>query len=129
MRNSHVMLLVVLGLLLARQGVEGENQCYDCPSCPEVDSSTRTKDCAGSCLATVTCQDDGEHYVARVCSRTNEADGCVESDSIANTYSCYCNEDNCDALADSPDICDSAVSSVASLALVLVTLLPGLLLR
>ncbi|KAK8376110.1 hypothetical protein O3P69_008678 [Scylla paramamosain] len=128
MRNAAVLLLVgVLGVLLAKGGVAGL-ECYSCHDCATLDPNENTRKCYTSCLASVTCKDDGQPFVSRLCSVTNKEAGCSPSQSSANTYDCYCNDDLCDVMQLFPDVCDSApAATLAPLALLLAALLHSVL--
>ncbi|KAK8376111.1 hypothetical protein O3P69_008678 [Scylla paramamosain] len=77
MRNAAVLLLVgVLGVLLAKGGVAGL-ECYSCHDCATLDPNENTRKCYTSCLASVTCKANGQHFVTRDCSYSSKATICV----------------------------------------------------
>ncbi|XP_063864156.1 uncharacterized protein LOC135102687 isoform X2 [Scylla paramamosain] len=115
MRNAAVLLLVgVLGVLLAKGGVAGL-ECYSCHDCATLDPNENTRKCYTSCLASVTCKANGQHFVTRDCSYSSKATICVFPYPKTFGFDCYCNSDRCDPLVLFPDVCDNPLDFISQL--------------
>ncbi|ROT78582.1 uncharacterized protein [Penaeus vannamei] len=111
-------LLCVTLILMSYFGLGHSKYCYACTDCVNVDTTVPTVSCPASCLSTVICDGYRVKTVSRMCSSTNEPQGCMNRTNSAN---CYCNYDRCDALL-GRNPCNNATNSVVSLSLVALTM-------